>query len=188
MKEPATAAPAGTRPVWSLCLVAVLSLLGYGYYAQHVLYLDPCPLCITQRAFYMGVGAASLIGLLGARRTLWRRGAAVLAGLCAAGGIATAGRQVWLQHLPKDQVPECGPGLQYWLENMPILETVSLLFRGDGNCAEVQWTFLGFSMGEWSLAWFVLFFVTALVMLLRAGRRTTVSNTAGAPRTVRTGG
>ena len=188
MNEPAAAAPTGIRPLYALCLAAVLSLLGYGYYAQYVLYLDPCPLCITQRAFYMGIGLASLIGLLGARRALWRRGAALLAALCAAGGVATAGRQVWLQHLPKDQVPECGPGLQYWLENMPVLETVSLLFRGDGNCAEVQWTFLGFSMGEWSLAWFVLFLVTALVMLLRAGRTSSAPDSEAPPRAVRAGG
>ena len=186
MNDSASVTPAGTRPLWLFCLAAVSALLGYGYYAQHVLYLDPCPLCITQRAFYFGIGIAALVGLLGASRSGWRRGAASLAGICAVGGIVTAGRQVWLQHLPKDQVPECGPGLQYWLENMPALETLSLLFRGDGNCAEVQWTFLGFSMGEWSLAWFVLFLAIALTMFFRAGtaRRTDVA----APRAARAGG
>ena len=77
-------------------------------------------------------------------------------------------------------MPECGPGLQYWLENMPLLQTLSLLFKGDGNCAEVVWTFLGFSMGEWSLAWFVLFLVVGAALLLRAGRPRRASETRGA--------
>ena len=179
----ATVAPPRTtviRLVWLACLLAVSGLLGYAYYAQYQLYLDPCPLCITQRAFYVGIGAGALLGLLGARRLALRRVAAVLVVLSAIGGIVTAGRQVWLQHLPKDQVPECGPGLQYWLENMPLLETLSLLFRGDGNCAEVQWTFLGLSMGEWSLTWFIAFLVIGLAMLMYAfvARRTAVTGVA----------
>ena len=156
---------AAARLPWLLSLAAVAGLLGYAYYAEYVLYLDPCPLCITQRAFYLGIGIAALVGLVAGRRAPWRRIAAGATVLFALGGIATAGRQVWLQHLPPDKVPECGPGLQYWLDNMPMLETLSLLFRGDGNCAEVQWTFAGLSMGEWSLVWFVLFAVGGLVLL-----------------------
>ena len=169
--EHASNSPAARRAVWGACLGAVAGLLGYAYYAQYRLYLDPCPLCITQRAFYLGIGLAALAGLLTARRRTLQRLSGGLMALAAVGGIVTAGRQVWLQHLPPDQVPECGPGLQYWLENEPWLRTLSLLFKGDGNCAEVKWTFLGFSMGEWSLAWFVLFLVVGLALALRPGRR-----------------
>ena len=162
--------PAGRRLVWGGVAAAVASLLGYGYYLQYVEYLDPCPLCITQRLFYMGIGATALAGLVGIRRRLWQRIAGVALALFALGGIVTAGRQVWLQHLPPEAVPECGPGLQYWLDNESALSVLRLLFAGDGNCAEVQWTFLGFSIGEWSLAWFVAFALLGLALAARTVR------------------
>lgn len=153
------------RLMWLAALFSVIGLMSYAIYAEKVLYLDPCPLCITQRLFYIGIGLFALFGLLMTRTQWAQRVAAILMMASALGGIATASRQVWLQHLPKDQVPECGPGLHYWLENEPWLQTLSLLFKGDGNCAEVVWTFLGFSMGEWSLAWFVVLLCLALVLL-----------------------
>ena len=155
---------------WVLSLVAVVSLLGFGYYLQYVKYLDPCPLCITQRMFYMLIGFMALVAMLAYKYPRFQRALAVLSVLSAVGGLATAGRQVWLQHLPNEQVPECGLGLQYWLENEPFFNTVSLLFKGDGNCAEVQWRFLGLSIGEWSLAWFIAFFVLGIVLFIRLGR------------------
>lgn len=162
------------RLMWLGSLCSVVGLMSYAIYAERVLYLDPCPLCITQRMFYVLIGVFALIGLIFIRKLLAQKLSAALMALAAVGGIITAGRQVWLQHLPKDQVPECGPGLQYWLDNEPMLKTLSLLFKGDGNCAEVVWTFLGFSMGEWSLAWFVGLFCVALVLLF--GRREGVWN------------
>lgn len=148
--------------IWAFCLVSVIGLMSYGLYLEHVEYLDPCPLCITQRLFYILIGVFALLGLVGFRSRVVQRVAAILMFLSAIGGIVTAGRQVWLQHLPPDQVPECGLGLQYWLENYAWLDTLTLLFKGDGNCAEVQWQFLGFSIGEWSLGWFVLFVVLSV--------------------------
>lgn len=153
------------RLMWFGCLLSVFGLMSYAIYAERVLYLDPCPLCITQRMFYVGIGLFALIGLVFIRKLWVQRSASVLLCLCAIGGIITASRQVWLQHLPADKVPECGPGLHYWLENEPWLNTLSLLFKGDGNCAEVVWTFLGFSMGEWSLAWFVALLIVGATLL-----------------------
>lgn len=159
------------RLMWLGCLFSIIGLMSYAIYAERILYLDPCPLCITQRLFYVLIGIFAFIGLLLIRHRVVQRIAAVLMALSAVGGIITAGRQVWLQHLPPELVPECGPGLAYWMENEPWLRTLSLLFKGDGNCAEVNWTFIGFSMGEWSLAWFVGLLVVALVLLFgyRAG-------------------
>lgn len=162
---------------WLLAALAVAGLLGYGYYLQYVEYLDPCPLCITQRMFYMLVAAAAIVALIGFKFVRLQQFMAVLLGLSAIGGLSTAGRQVWLQHLPKDQVPECGLGLQYWLENEPFFNTVALLFKGDGNCAEVQWRFLGLSIAEWSLAWFVGFLLLAIVLFVRLGREAKANKT-----------
>lgn len=155
---------------WLCSFFAVACLLGYGYYLQYVEYLDPCPLCITQRLFYMLIGAVSIIAVMSFRFIRVQQVMALLFSLSAIGGIATAGRQVWLQHLPKDQVPECGLGLQHWLENEPFLKTLTLLFKGDGNCAEVHWRFLGLSIAEWSLAWFVFFLLFGLWLFVRLGR------------------
>jgi len=154
------------RLMWLGSLFSVIGLMSYAIYAEKVLYLDPCPLCITQRAFYVGVGIFALIGLVMIRNSWAQRLSAILLSLCALGGIITAGRQVWLQHLPPEQVPECGLGLQYWLQNEPWLQTLSLLFKGDGNCAEVHWRFLSLSMGEWSLVWFSGLLLLGLILLL----------------------
>lgn len=154
------------RLMWLGCLFSVIGLMSYAIYAEKVLYLDPCPLCITQRLFYIGVGLFAFTGLVLIRNLWGQRLSAILMSVCAVGGIVTAGRQVWLQHLPPELVPECGLGLQYWLENEPWLKTLSLLFKGDGNCAEVHWRFLGLSMGEWSLLWFIGLLVVGLILLL----------------------
>ena len=90
--------------------------------------------------------------------------------LLAAGGAGTAGRQVWLQHLPPDQVPKCGPDLYYMIDHFPLGKVVANLFRGSGQCAEVTWRLLGLSIAEWSLMCFVSFGVLALVTLFRRNK------------------
>jgi len=157
--------------IWLFVLITIVCLLSYGYYLQYVKYLDPCPLCMTQRFFYYCLGICAILGILTFRSWLGQRIAALLAFVSAVGGIATAGRQVWLQHLPADEVPACGPGLVFWMENMPWLKTLELLFKGDGNCAEVNWRFLGLSIAEWSLIWFILFAFVALRLLFTRKRR-----------------
>lgn len=147
-----------------LVVLSVIGLMGYGLYSQYVMGLEPCPLCMTQRAFYCLIGAMAFIALLHSS------GHKIYAGfmsLWAIGGIAAAGRMVWLQHLPPDQVPACGPSLQYMLETFPISETLQTLVTGDGNCAEVVWQLLGFSMPEWALLWFVFFLLVGGWQLLR---------------------
>lgn len=143
------------------------ALLGFGYYLQYVRGLEPCPLCLVQRGFYYGLLVVFLAS------AVHGRGFSIygtLASLLALGGFATAARQVWLQHLPADQVPECGPDLAYMLKNFPLSRTLGKLIEGTGECAKVDWTFLGFSIAEWSLAWFALFFAYALWLAARGWR------------------
>jgi disulfide bond formation protein DsbB len=134
-------------------------LLGYGYYLQYVDGLQPCPLCLVQRLFFYAV---LIVFLLAAVHGRWRWLYASLVMLFAAGGVAAAGRQVWLQSLPPDKVPQCGPDLYFMLENFPLSRTLKTLVSGTGECAVVDWTFLGFSIAEWSLGWFALLFFYAL--------------------------
>lgn len=141
------------------------ALLAFAVFAQYGQLYEPCPLCIFQRVAMAGV---ALVGLLGALhnprgqvgRMVWGLLAFVAAGI----GAAIAGRHVWLQHLPPEQVPACGPSLDYMLESMPgWMDVVKKVMQGSGECAEVNWTFLGFSMPEWTLLCFVLLAVGALV-------------------------
>lgn len=165
------APPSSNRWVWLAVFLSITGLLSYGYYLQYVKYLDPCPLCMTQRFFYYCIAIAALVGVVAIRSWVAQRIVALLALASAIGGIVTAGRQVWLQHLPADQVPACGPGLEFWLENMPFMRTLELLFKGDGNCAEVHWRFLGLSIAEWSLGWFILFAIIAARALFMRKRK-----------------
>ena len=84
-------------------------------------------------------------------------------------GAAIATRHVWLQHLPKDRVPECGPGLEYMLNRFPLTQALEKIFRGSGECAEAGWTLLTLTIAEWSLVWFVL--LAALAMMIAVASR-----------------
>ena len=145
-------------------------LLGFGYYLQYVDGLDPCPLCLVQRGFYYAVMAVLVLAAVQAPQRFGRMVYGSFAALFAAGGIATAGRQVWLQHLPADKVPQCGPDLFYMLENFPLSQALTKLFAGTGECAVVDWTFLRLSIAEWSLAWFAALFAYALWLASRGMR------------------
>ena len=142
-------------------------LLGFGYYLQYVKGLDPCPLCLVQRGFFYGVMATFIVA------AIHGRGAMVygsIAALFAGGGLATAGRQVWLQHLPPERVPACGPDLYFMLDNFPLTRVFSTLIQGTGECAVVDWTFLGLSIAEWSALWFVALAVYAIWLAVRGAR------------------
>jgi disulfide bond formation protein DsbB len=145
-------------------------LLGFGYYLQYVKELDPCPLCLVQRGFFYALlvvfAVAALRSPVGAGRIVY----GTISALFALGGLAAAGRQVWLQHLPPEKVPQCGPDLYFMLENFPLARTLKTLVAGTGECAVVDWTFLGLSIAEWSLGWFVALFVYAIWLAARAGR------------------
>ena len=131
------------------------ALLGFGYYLQHVRGLEPCPLCLLQRGFFYGVLLVFLVAAVHGPRGKGGIVYGALGALVAAGGAAVASRQVWLQHLPADKVPQCGPDLFFMLENFPLSQTLTKLISGTGECAVVDWTFVGLSIAEWSLAWFV---------------------------------
>jgi len=160
-----------SRQAFALAAAACALLLGYGYFLQHVQGLEPCPLCLVQRAFFYAVMAVCLVAAIQNPRGLGIRIWAALAGVFATGGAAAASRQVWLQHLPADKVPQCGPDLFFMLENFPLSRTFSTLFSGTGECAVVDWTFIGLSIAEWSLLWFVALALYLLWIAVARGRR-----------------
>jgi disulfide bond formation protein DsbB len=142
--------------MWYLAAVACCAaLMGFALYVQHRLFLDPCPLCIFQRLAFVWIGLWALVGAIHypSGRGRWIYSWLIMLGAVA--GSLVSGRHVWLQNLPPGEVPECGPGLSYLMETAPFLDVLKTVLLGDGNCAEVQWTFLGFSMPVWTMVWFI---------------------------------
>ena len=155
------------RAAFAAGAAACALLLGFGFFLQYVQDQNPCPLCLVQRGFYFGL---LFVFAAGAAHGPKRAGGivyGVFALLLAGGGAATAGRQVWLQHLPADQVPTCGPDQYYMIDHLPIAKIFANLLRGSGECAEVTWRFLELSIAEWSLVWFVLFGAIAVYAITR---------------------
>ena len=166
-----------TPRVWFLfAVLCCASLFGFALYNQYVSYLDPCPLCILQRLAFLFMG---IIALLAVIHNPERVGLQIYTWLFVLGaimGALIAGRHVWLQNLPPDLVPECGPGLNYMLENFPLKEALTKVFYGDGSCAEVKWEFLGMTMPMWTFTWYAGLGVITLWVVFRPASRRAAGN------------
>ncbi|MDB9969362.1 disulfide bond formation protein B [Porticoccaceae bacterium] len=136
-------------------------------YFQNYLGLEPCYLCMTQRVFVIAVGVIFLAAGLHNPAATGQKIYAGLATLTALGGSFFSIKQLWLQGLPEDQVPACGPPVDYLFDAFSVSEAISMLLRGDGNCAEVQWQLLGLSMPGWVLVSFIALAGVGLLQLLR---------------------
>lgn len=160
------------RPrIWFfLVAVSCAALLGYGLYVQHVDFLDPCPLCVFQRMVFMVIGAVALVAALHNPGAAGRWVYAGLVALAGISGMAIAGRHVWLQNLPLDEVPDCGMGLNYMLDTLPFTEVLKEVFSGSGECAEIGWTFLGLTMPGWTFVWYAGFTVITLAVVVAANK------------------
>jgi disulfide bond formation protein DsbB len=157
----------GNRVVNLGAFAACVGAMAAALFLQHVEGLEPCPLCILQR---VGVIAAAVFFLLAGVHNPGPAGQrlyAGLAGLSAIGGGAVAIRHLWLQSLPEDQVPACGPGLEYMMDVFPLQEVLSMILQGSGECAEESWRFLGLTIPGWTLLVFVGLLAVALVQLFR---------------------
>lgn len=156
-----------SRRLFFLIALACAAAMGFALYLQYVVGLAVCPLCLTQRVFVIGTGAVCFLAGLHNPAALGRRLYAGLALVLTLAGGGFAARHVWLQHLPPDEVPACGPSLEYMLQTLPFSDTLSILLMGDGNCAETVWTLLGFSIPEQTLALFTAMAVSLLFLLVR---------------------
>jgi protein dithiol:quinone oxidoreductase len=155
----------------ALGFVVCAGLIAYALYAEHVLGLAPCPLCIFQRIAVIVVGLLFLIAALHEPRTT---GARIYGGLIAAaalGGVLVSARHIWIQAQPPGTVAACGADLDYLLDIMPVTEVVTKVLTGSGECGKVDWTFLGLSMPWW-----------VLISLVALGAWALLANLAGAKR------
>jgi protein dithiol:quinone oxidoreductase len=140
-------------------------LLAIAVYFQLVDGLEPCPLCISQRLVILLIGLVFLVaGLHNPKQTGIKR-YALVGTVVALLGASIASRHVWLQHLPPEEVPECGPGLAYMFQYFPLFDTLKLMLSGTGDCAKVDWTMLGFSMPAWTLLAFIMLAILSFLQI-----------------------
>lgn len=159
------------RAMFLAVLASCLGVLGFGLYLQHGLHLEPCPLCILQRIAFICVGLTALLAYLFNPGIVGRMFFGLLTALFSAAGAGVAARNIWLQHLPPDQVPECGPGLGYLIDAFPLAKALPMVLKGSGECAEVAWTMLGLSIPAWALGWFLVFFMAGVAAMFLRERR-----------------
>ena len=132
-----------------LGLIACAGMMGFALFAQHILLLDPCPLCVLQRVAVIGLGIVFLLSAIHNPPGWGRYVYSALVLIAAGAGAGIAGWHWRLQNLPADEIPSCGPGLGYMLDNFPLGDALRMVFEGSGECAEVVWSFLGLSMPAW---------------------------------------
>lgn len=156
------------RRIFALVAAACVAMLAFGLYLQHVVGLEPCPMCIVQRyalvlvAVFAGLGAA-------VRGRGMHMAAAFLMLLFSGFGAFVAARQSWLQWFPPE-VASCGRDFYGMIETFPLKRAIPMIFRGTGDCTKIDWTFLGGSIANWSFLWFVFFALVAVVLLARQWR------------------
>ena len=159
-----------TAPRRALALVSAIcvAMLAFGLYLQHVVGLDPCPMCIVQR--YALVGVAITTGLASLKpQTLWIKLWSLLALLLAGFGAFTAARQSWLQW-NQPEFATCGRDFYGIVENYSFSRALPMIFRGSGDCSAVDWTCLGGTIANWSFLWFSAFALFLLALLVRRSR------------------
>jgi disulfide bond formation protein DsbB len=160
-----------TRHMLLLIWIGVIVLISVALYMQYVMELIPCALCMTQRVFVIAVGVVALLAWLHQPSAKGLRIYASIGMLMAIIGGAFSSRHIWLQSLPEDLAPACGPSLSYLMETVPFLEALKVLLQGDGNCAESVWSFLGLTIPGWTLVAFIGLFLTNVAIFYKSLRQ-----------------
>lgn len=146
------------------------SLLATAYYFEYYLFMDPCPLCMVQRLAFLLIGLGCLAVFLTRQRVGLRLAALAFTVAASMFGFWSADHHIWIQNLPADEVPDCGPSFDYLMDTLPVSELLKIMLQGDGNCAEISWSMWGLSMPEWTRIWyggFVLVVGLAFISNLR---------------------
>lgn len=157
--------PQGRRGFMYGFLACVAGLL-FAYYLQYFQDLEPCPLCILQRVAMLVAGLGCLLAAIW-NATGWKRWLSAIPALLGAGsGLGIAARHVWLQGLPPDQVPACGPPLDYLLNIMPLTDAIAFLLKGEGSCAVIDAQFLGLSLPGWTMLVFAVLMIWTILCAL----------------------
>ncbi|TCM68726.1 thiol:disulfide interchange protein DsbB [Acinetobacter calcoaceticus] len=156
------------RFVSGFLFIASVVGMAFALYLEHAQGLEPCPLCVFQRVGLIGLGLISLIAFLhNPLTTVMKRLYAGLGSVAILWSAGVAIRHVWMQSLSADQVPSCGPGLDYLMDALPLKTVLQQVLSGSGECAMIDWSFLGLSLPVWSGVFFVCLAVISLWQLFR---------------------
>ncbi len=155
------------RPMMLLGFLITASMFGAAMYMQHIMYLDPCPLCIVTRVIVLILAILFLGALVINPLAIGRRIFGVMFTLASLAGVIVSSRHSWLQHFPPPPNSSCGPGLNYWMDNLPASEVIQNVFKGTAECSAVSWTLFGLSIPEWSFLIFVGFLFFSLRLLFK---------------------
>ena len=157
------------RSGYLLGFLISFGLVGFALYIQQKHHLEPCPLCISQRIAFMGLGVLFLIAALHNPGAVGRRIYGLLQVLAAVTGIGIAARHAWIQANPDKVMAECGAGFDYIMETFPLKKALDLIFKGTGECSAIDWTLFGFTIPQLSLVAFagLALFAILLVFLKR---------------------
>ena len=156
------------RRVLALVSAACVAMLVFGMYLQYGVGLEPCPMCIVQRYALILIAITAGIASLGGQKGWWM-GWGSLAVLAAGFGAFVAARQSWLQWYPPE-IATCGRDFYGMIENYPISRAIPMIFRGSGDCTQIDWTFLGGSIANWSFVCFTVLGLAVLALLVRGAR------------------
>jgi len=159
-----------SRSLFFIGFLLCASMIAVAGYFQFIKGLEPCPLCSLQRMSVLLVGIVFLLATLQNPKSIGIRIYGFFITVLALAGAAVSAWHIRLQNLPEDQVPDCGPGLNFMLDNFPLSDAIDMIFRGSGECAEVLWTFVGISIPGWTLAAFVLLTAMGSMQLFRTIR------------------
>lgn len=157
------------RRVLALVSLACVAMLAFGLYLQHVVGLEPCPMCIVQRYALVLVAVVAGITAIAKSRSLLMAGSGVMV-LLAGFGAFVAARQSFLQWYPPE-IASCGRDFYGMIETFPLKRAIPMIFKGSGDCTKIDWTFLGGSIANWSFLCFVGIALVGLLLVARLARR-----------------
>lgn len=153
------------RRLLTLICAACIAMLAFGLYLQHVVGLEPCPMCIVQRYALVLVAVMAGITAFAHRKGLQVAGSGLMALISVLGAFVSA-RQSFLQWYPPQEA-SCGRDLYGMIETFPLKRAIPMIFKGSGDCTKIDWTFLGLSIANWSFICFVVIAVLGLVLVFR---------------------
>ena len=157
------------RRLLALICAGCVAMLAFGLYLQHVVGLEPCPMCIVQRYALVLVAVFAGITALANTKGPLVSGSGLLVLLCGFGAFVAA-RQSWLQWYPPESA-SCGRDFYGMIETFPLQRVIPMIFKGSGDCTKIDWTFLGLSIANWSFVSFVLIGLMSLVLVMRQARQ-----------------
>jgi len=160
------------RQVNAAGLVACIGALGFALFAQYGLQFTPCHLCIFQRVEVLALGVVFLVAALHDPGVAGARVYGVAIGIVSLATAVTAGRHVWIQMQPPGSVPGCGADLAFMLDVLPVMQVIIKVFKAGGECAKVDFSFLGVSMPGWVLVFAIVVGAVGVWGNWKAGKRT----------------